>query len=183
MVVTFTFITVTCTVLLQLTPYAIRWDEVMGGLTFEFPSVVIFAAMACFAGTGVGANEQMAYTYWCVENGYARFAGPADASDDWVRLANGWIRVMHTDVKLTLILLACTTIPFYMLGAACFTGLGRSPTGLRRFLSCRACTPRRRANGRSACFWWARSSSFSRPWWRGWARTHACLLTAWRPWG
>ena len=130
MVVTFTFITVICAVLLQMTPYAITWDEVMGGMTFSFPSFAIMAALACFAGTGVGANEQMAYTYWCVEKGYARWSGPADGSEDWVRRSKGWIRVMQTDVKLTLILLTCATIPFYMLGAGVLYRLGKTPDGL-----------------------------------------------------
>lgn len=128
--VTFTVITVTCAVLLQLTPYAITWQEVMGGLTFHWPEVAVVAALACYAGTGVGSSEQMAYTYWCVEKGYARFAGPVDDSDDWVRRAKGWIKVMQTDAKLTLVLLTCATIPFYMLGAGVLYRLNQRPNGL-----------------------------------------------------
>lgn len=41
LVVTFTVITVTCAVLLQLTPYAITWQEVMGGLTFHWPEMAV----------------------------------------------------------------------------------------------------------------------------------------------
>ena len=128
--VTFTVITVTCAVLLQLTPYAITWQEEMGGLTFHWPEVAVVAALASSAGTGVGSSEQMAYTYWCVEKGYARFAGPFDDSDDWVRRAKGWIKVMQTDAKLTLVLLTCATIPFYMLGAGVLYRLNQRPNGL-----------------------------------------------------
>ena len=130
LVVTFTFITVTCAVLLQLTDYAITWEEMRGGLTFGFPAIAIVAALAMYGGTGVGSGEQMAYTYWCVEKGYARFAGPADDSDDWIRRARGWIQVMQTDVKLTLILLTCATVPFYMLGAGVLYRLNTQPDGL-----------------------------------------------------
>ena len=121
MVVTFTFITVVCAILLQMTDYAITWNEVMGGLTFSFPSMAIVAALAMYGGTGVGTSEQMAYTYWCVEKGYARFSGPADDSDDWVRRAKGWISVMQTDVKLTLLLLTCA---FFVLFSTSVSGLG-----------------------------------------------------------
>ena len=92
LVVTFTFITVTCAVLLQLTDYAITWEEMRGGLTFGFPVMVTVAALAMYGATGVGSGEQMAYTYWCVEKGYARFAGRSDDSDDWVRRARGWVQ-------------------------------------------------------------------------------------------
>ena len=130
LVVTFTLITVTCAILLQLTPYAITWAEVSGGLTFEFPVFAILAALAMYGGTGVSTSEQMAYTYWCVEKGYARFAGPSDDSEAWVRRAKGWIKVMQTDVKLTLLLLTCATIPFYMLGAGVLYRLNAQPDGL-----------------------------------------------------
>jgi manganese transport protein len=130
LVVTFTLITVTCAILLQLTDYAITWDEMVAGMGFDFPEMAIIAALAMYGGTGVGTGEQTAYTYWCVEKGYARFAGKADGSDDWVRRARGWITVMQTDVKLTLILLTCATIPFYMLGAGVLHRLGQKPNGL-----------------------------------------------------
>ncbi len=130
LVVTFTFITVTCAILLQFTEYAITWEEVQGGLTFGFPAYAVLAALAMYGATGVGTGEQMAYTYWCVEKGYARFAGPADRSDDWVRRAKGWIKVMQTDVLVTMGLLTCATIPFYMLGAGVLYRLNVKPNGL-----------------------------------------------------
>lgn len=117
MVVSFTFVTLICAVLLQFTEYAITLADLRAGLRFEFPTFAVAAALAAYGGTGVTAGESMAYTYWCVEKGYARFAGPLEQSADWVRRARGWIRVMQTDVVLVLVLLSFATIPFYMLGA------------------------------------------------------------------
>lgn len=130
LVVSFTFITLTCAVLLQMTDYAITWQEVQAGMRFEFPLFALMAALAMYGGTGVGTGEQIAYTYWCVEKGYARFSGPADASEGWVRRAKGWIKVMQTDVVLTLVLLTCATIPFYMLGAGVLYRINAQPDGL-----------------------------------------------------
>ena len=67
---------------------------------------------------------------WCVEKGYARFAGPIDDSEGWLRRARGWIRVMQTDVVLTLVVLTFATIPFYMLGAGVLNRMGKMPDGL-----------------------------------------------------
>ncbi len=83
-----------------------------------------------YGATGVGTPDQIFYTYWCVEKGYARFTGPSDDSEDWVQRARGWIKVMQLDVILTLILLTCATIPFYFLGAGILNDLGQQPDGL-----------------------------------------------------
>ena len=120
MVVTFTLITLSCAVLLQFTEYALTWNDVRAGLNFEFPALALAAALAAFGATGVTANENIAYTYWCTEKGYARFAGPDDGSAAWVARAKGWIRVLQTDVWLTLGVLTLATVPFYMLGEWAF---------------------------------------------------------------
>ena len=130
MVVTFTFITLACAVLLQFTEFAITWSDVGAGLRFDFPAFAIAAALAAYGGTGVNAGESMAYTYWCTEKGYARFTGPTDDSEGWVNRARGWIRVMQTDVVLTLLVLTFATIPFYMLGAGVLNRMGQMPDGL-----------------------------------------------------
>jgi Mn2+/Fe2+ NRAMP family transporter len=130
MVVVFTGVTLACAVMLQFTPYAITWNDLRGGLRFEFPAFAVGAALAAYGGTGVAVGEVMAYPYWCAEKGYARFAGPTDPSRDWVRRAQGWIRVMQVDVLLTLGLLTLATIPFYMLGAGVLHGIGARPQGL-----------------------------------------------------
>ena len=130
MVVTFTLITLACAILLQFTEFAITWSDVGAGLRFDFPAFAIAAALAAYGGTGVNAGESMAYTYWCTEKGYARFTGPTDGSEGWVNRARGWIRVMHTDVVVTLIVLTFATIPFYMLGAGVLNRMGQMPDGL-----------------------------------------------------
>ena len=45
MVVTFTLITLSCAVLLQFTEYALTWNDVRAGLSFEFPALAVAAAM------------------------------------------------------------------------------------------------------------------------------------------
>ena len=130
MVVTFTLITLACAILLQFTEFAITWSDVGAGLRFDFPAFAIAAALAAYGGTGVNAGESMAYTYWCTEKGYARFTGPTDGSEGWVNRARGWIRVMQTDVVLTLLVLTFATIPFYMLGAGVLNRMGQMPDGL-----------------------------------------------------
>ena len=130
MVVSFTLITLSCAVLLQFTEYALTWGDFRAGLSFEFPPFAIAAALAVFGATGVTANENIAYTYWCTEKGYARFAGPRDQSEAWVQRAKGWIRVLQTDVWLTLVILTLATVPFYMLGAGVLHRLGKKPGGL-----------------------------------------------------
>lgn len=130
MVVSFTFITLLGAALLQFTPHAVTWQDLRTGLSFGFPTVAVGLALAAYGGTGVTAGESLAYTYWCVEKGYARFTGPRAAGDAWLRRARGWIRVMQTDVLVTLGLLTLATIPFYLLGAGVLHRLGRRPDGL-----------------------------------------------------
>ena len=130
MVATFTILTMVCAILLQFTPYAITWEDVRTGLQFQFPVFAVAAALGAYGATGVTAGESMSYTYWCVEKGYARFAGPTDDSPHWIRRARGWIRVMQADVVLTLGVLTCATVPFYMLGAGVLNHTGTVPNGL-----------------------------------------------------
>lgn len=130
MVATFTILTMVCAILLQFTPYAITWEDVRTGLQFQFPAFAVAAALGAYGATGVTAGESMSYTYWCVEKGYARYAGPTDDSPDWIRRARGWIRVMQADVVLTLGVLTCATVPFYMLGAGVLNHTGTVPNGL-----------------------------------------------------
>ncbi len=128
LVFTFTLITIGCTVLLQWTGYAVSWDDIRSGLEFRvFPdklmtgllaSTIVMTALAAYAGTGIGHYEMITYTYWCVEKGYARNAGECVPGEDWPRRARGWVKVMYTDVFLTMIVYTVSTICFYFLGAA-----------------------------------------------------------------
>jgi hypothetical protein len=82
-----------------------------------------------FGITGVGADEITFYTYWCVEKGYARWAGPNDGSEAWVRRADGWIRVMYKDAFISWVIYTFGTLAFYLMGAAVLNPQGLVPEG------------------------------------------------------
>ncbi|MCP5113415.1 MAG: divalent metal cation transporter, partial [bacterium] len=125
----FSLFTVVCVVLLQRTSYRITWADIGEGLSFQLPAVAIGVAIAAFSATGVSADEIMAYPYWCIEKGYARWTGPRDASEQWARRARGWIRVMYWDALLSMVIYTLATAAFYILGAAILHGRGAIPEG------------------------------------------------------
>ena len=124
MVVTFTLGTMACVALLPAAGHPIPWGEVASGLTFRLPVEHIAVAVAMFGITGVGAAELVAYPYWCIEKGYARKAGRADASDAWIDRARGWVRVMHVDAWVSMVVYSLATVAFFFLGAAVLFGRG-----------------------------------------------------------
>ena len=128
MVVLFTFGTVACVALLPAVGHAIPWGQVAEGLTFQLPSNAIPAAVAMFGITGVGAAELVAYPYWCIEKGYARRAGAADASDGWLERARGWVGVMRVDAWVSMIVYTIATLAFFFLGASVLFGRGGLPS-------------------------------------------------------
>ena len=134
LVATFTLITIICTCLLQGTDYAITPAQVAEGLQFNLPTAltagIILTALGMYAGTGIGSSEMMTYTYWCVEKGYARNCGAPLPGQEWPRRARGWVRVMYTDVFLTMVVYTVSTIGFYFLGAAVLHAQGKNPDGL-----------------------------------------------------
>ena len=85
--------------------------------------------MAAFGITGVGATELVAYPYWCLEKGYARYSGPRDGSPAWRDRAGGWIRVMGVDVGNSMVIYTFATVAFYFLGAGILHGRGLLPQG------------------------------------------------------
>ena len=137
LVFTFTLITIACTFLLQWTDYAVSWADISSGLEGRmFPDSllegltaagILMTALAAYAGTGIGHSEMITYTYWCVEKGYARNAGESAEGVDWPRRVRGWVRVMYTDVFLTMIIYTLSTICFYFLGAAILNAKGINP--------------------------------------------------------
>lgn len=129
LVVSFTIMTVGCTVVLFMLPEYFSWAAVAHGLSFHLPDTGITTAVAAFGITGVGATELLMYPYWCVEKGYAKYAGPRDDSPEWARRANGWIRVMGVDVIASMIVYTFATIAFYLLGAGVLNGMGLMPEG------------------------------------------------------
>ena len=129
LVVVFTAVTVLIALGLPATPFAYGFDDLGSGLTFLIPTGALGAALAMFGITGVGADEITFYTYWCVEKGYARWVGPNDGSEAWVRRANGWIRVMYKDAILSWVIYTFGTLAFYLMGAAVLPPQGLVPQG------------------------------------------------------
>jgi Mn2+/Fe2+ NRAMP family transporter len=117
LIVLVTFITVGCVVALPQTGYPIDMSEVAAGFTTLIPAAGVAVAFGVFGITGVGASELYAYPYWCLEKGYARFAGRRSDDADWVRRAQGWIRVLHLDAWASMIVFTIATVAFYTMGA------------------------------------------------------------------
>ncbi len=129
LVVTFTALTVACAFVMLKLPQYFSWSAVLGGLSFQRPEGGIATAVAAFGITGVGATELVMYPYWCIEKGYARYAGPRDDSPAWIRRAYGWIKVMGVDVLNSMVIYTFATIAFYLLGAGVLNGMGLVPQG------------------------------------------------------
>ena len=113
LVVIFTILTVVTAGLLQVHPEYFTWSSVAKGLAFDVPDRGFFTAIAVFGITGVGAIELTQYPSWCVEKGYAR--------------ARGWIRVIHVDILLAMVIYTFATVAFYLLGAGVLNKLELIP--------------------------------------------------------
>jgi manganese transport protein len=123
MVALFTLMTMAAVGALAWTEYALSWSQVMEGLSFSMPRddegrVNFTVAFAAFGIIGVGASELIYYPYWCLEKGYAKYAGPRDESEDWSRRAQGWMRVLKLDAWISMVIYTLATVAFYLLGAA-----------------------------------------------------------------
>jgi Mn2+/Fe2+ NRAMP family transporter len=131
-VITFTVLTVVSAILMQTTDYATRLDQVTSGFDFYFPfenAEWAVLALAAYGYTGVNSGEISSYSYWCIEKGYPGRIGPYQDTPEWYNRAHGWLKVLRTDVWITLVLLTCATIPFYFLGAGILNSLGLRPQG------------------------------------------------------
>jgi Mn2+/Fe2+ NRAMP family transporter len=146
-VASFTLVTIVAVFALLRTRYAIHWGDVWQGLKFHIPkaeemtrpvlSLVqekklrspLATALATFGIIGVGATELIAYPYWCLEKGYARFTGPRNDAPQWAERARGWMRVMRWDACISMVIFTFATMAFYMLGAAVLHPQGRDPAG------------------------------------------------------
>jgi Mn2+/Fe2+ NRAMP family transporter len=125
----FTLLTVLAAAVLTRSPEQFSWARAASGLRPALPASGLVTAVAVFGITGVGGTELFMYPYWCVEKGYARFVGRRDASEAWLRRARGWIRLMHVDIVLSMVVYSVATVAFYLLGAGVLHGLGRVPGG------------------------------------------------------
>jgi Mn2+/Fe2+ NRAMP family transporter len=129
MMLIFTLFTITAVFLLQETEYAISGNQIMEGFGFNLPKAAVGFAIAAFGLTGVGGDEIVAYSYWCLEKGYARFTGPYENTDEWRQRAKGWIKVMNLDAVLSMVVYTLVTAAFYLLGAAVLFKRGEIPDG------------------------------------------------------
>ena len=111
MVLFFSLVTMVIAFSMQATPYEINSTQVYEGLSFNFPMDHLPLALAVFGFTGISYGEIMAYTYWCLEKGYA----PDNEGD--LEKTKGWIKVMQTDVWVTVLFITIGTLPFFFLGA------------------------------------------------------------------
>jgi Mn2+/Fe2+ NRAMP family transporter len=127
MVAMFTISTIVAMVTLQWTPYRVSGADLADGLRFQMPASFT-VAFAAFGVTGVGASELIYYPYWCIEKGYARHIGPRDGSTAWNQRARGWLRVLHADATLSLVIYTGATVAFYILGAAVLHSQGLQVT-------------------------------------------------------
>jgi Mn2+/Fe2+ NRAMP family transporter len=123
----FTLITALAAFVLMRMPQFFSWGALGEGLRFELPPAGIGMAVAVFGITGVGAAELFMYPYWCVEKGYAQFTGARGADAGWQTRARGWIRVMHCDITVSLVIYTAATVAFYLLGAGVLHGMGLVP--------------------------------------------------------
>ncbi|MCC9641833.1 Nramp family divalent metal transporter [Rhodopirellula sp. JC740] len=129
----FTLLTVVNLVLLQgEVDYRVTAEEFWSGLKGSLPSSeggsgALVTALATFGIIGVGAGELIAYPYWCLEKGYAKFTGKNDGTEQWRRRASGWMRVMQVDAWGSMLVYTFATVAFYLLGAAVLHRVGLNP--------------------------------------------------------
>jgi len=124
----FTMLTLLCALMMTRRPEDFTWADFASGFQFHLPESGITTAIAVFGITGVGAAELFMYPYWCVEKGYARFAGRRDASVAWRGRALGWIKVMHVDILASMVIYTVATLAFYLLGAGILHKRGQIPS-------------------------------------------------------
>lgn len=130
-VVSVTLVTMIAAIALGWTDYPVHGNEFVQGLKPSLPdsSRALPEAFAVFGITGVGASELFYYPYWCLEKGYARYVGRRDDSEAWARRAKGWLRVMHLDAWVSMVVFTISTVAFYVMGAAVLRPQNLNPEG------------------------------------------------------
>ena len=137
LVVAFTFITIGNVVALQSTEqWSLSAADFMKGFAFKLAEgkdkwSSLATALATFGIIGVGATELITYPYWCIEKGYARFTGKRSDDDAWAKRAKGWLRVMHYDAFLSMVIYTLATMAFYVMGVCVLYRDGQDPEGIR----------------------------------------------------
>ena len=129
MIAGFTISTLAAVFMLQYTAFHFSWNDISQGLQFKLPPAIVAVAFGAFGITGVGADEIIAYNYWCIEKGYAAYAGPRNESREWKERARGWMSVMYLDAIIAMIIYTIVTAAFYLLGASVLHGRAVIPEG------------------------------------------------------
>ena len=129
MVAGFTLLTLASVLAISFTPFGFTFSDVLTGLRFELPPDLVFIAIGAFGITGVASDEIIAYTYWCLEKGYATYTGVNDGSEEWQLRANGWIKIMQLDAIVAMVIYTIVTAAFYLLGASILHGQKEIPEG------------------------------------------------------
>lgn len=129
MIALFTLLTFASLIAVGFTSYSISAAEFFSGLQFRLPASLVVIAIAAFGITGVGSDEIIAYSYWCLEKGYAAFTGPRTDDPAWKKRAQGWIKVMYLDAFVAMMIYTLVTAAFYLLGASVLNKLGMVPEG------------------------------------------------------
>ena len=131
LVLAFTAATLVCSIAMQFTEFQTTASDIVVGLTPDFAIFVALAALAlsAYGYTGTTSGDISAYTYWCIEKGYPSFVGSDRSDRNWESHARGWMRVLHTDVWLALLIVTCATVPYYVLGAGVLNKMGIVPEG------------------------------------------------------
>ena len=111
MVLFFSFMTLIIALSMQSTEYQVNLNQISEGLSFSLPTEYLPLALAVFGFTGISYGEIMAYTYWCLEKGYAENTG------NDIEEKKHWIKTMQTDVWVTVFFITLGTLPFFFLGA------------------------------------------------------------------
>lgn len=129
LVTVFVLITLTIAAGLPFTEYGYDAGDLASGFALSIPAGALGLAIAAFGITGIGSDEIVSYQYWCLEKGYARWAGPNDGSEAWARRANGWIKVMQRDAMLSWVVYTIGTVAFFIMGASVLHPQGLVPEG------------------------------------------------------
>jgi Mn2+/Fe2+ NRAMP family transporter len=132
LVVVFTLMTVGNVFALQTKPeFHLNMGDFLRGFSLPESKGAVFTALATFGIIGVGASELVQYPYWCVEKGYARFTGPRSDRPSWAERARGWMKVMHYDALLSMVIYTVATLAFYLMGVAVLHRSNLDPDGMR----------------------------------------------------
>ncbi|HEX5025014.1 MAG TPA: Nramp family divalent metal transporter [Agriterribacter sp.] len=118
MIALFTILTIVSLIAVGFTDYAFTFSDIASGLGLRLPRELVFLAIGAFGITGVGSDEILSYNYWCIEKGYAAYAGPNTGTPEWQKRAKGWISVMYLDALVAMVIYTAVTASFYLLGAA-----------------------------------------------------------------